>query len=178
MSGRRKYPGAAPGDTPANGTSMNGSTGTTPVPGHPGAYAPSGMHTAPAGHADMRPPHTELAGMRVNPNDERVANGGLGGPSSEHTPWNTNPTPSGAAGEANFAPYVPEQANLSCPPEFLRLTMGCVPQSQELLNATQIPFGAIIHPLAETSETPVRGCKTLFSSVPVFWPPIRKFWLT
>lgn len=55
----------------------------------------------------------------------------------------------------NLAPYMPEQANLSCPPEFLRLTMACVPQSQELLNAIQVPFGAIIHPLAETSETPV-----------------------
>lgn len=57
----------------------------------------------------------------------------------------------------NLAAYVPEQASLSCPPEYLRLTLSCVPQSQELLNASQVPFGAIIHPLAETSDTPVRA---------------------
>lgn len=166
MSGRRKYPGAPP----SQGTAL---------PDQSASFAPNSAPFQPqasqgfsnpqhnqfnagnVSHGPSQPqivPQAEMASMSLNPGVPSY-------PASQNpNPYqNINPQANAFVGAPSITPeapsleaYLPEQANLSCPPEFLRLTLGCVPQSQELLNSCQIPFGAIIHPLAETSETPVR----------------------
>lgn len=160
MSGRRKYPGAAPTGQPAGGPATAPGAGfmpTDPNPAPQGGYAP-GMPGPQVVHTQPTyPPQQEFAQMSLNGADPQ---GQVRGNAQRMT---ASPSDQGAwANNApqepvNLAAYVPEQATLSCPPEYLRLTLGCVPQSQELLNASQVPFGAIIHPLAETSDTPVRA---------------------
>lgn len=103
--------------------------------------------------------------MSINPSHQAAAPHGnaqrmAAAPQGQNA-WDQHAPPD----PAGLAAYVPEQASMACPPEYLRLTMGCVPLTQELLNASQVPFGAIIHPLAETSETPVRR-KTDFLKLP------------
>lgn len=43
-----------------------------------------------------------------------------------------------------------------CPKEFLRMTVNVMPQTVDLLNKSNLPLGAIIQPLAEPKEKPVR----------------------
>ena len=160
MSGRRKYPGAPPAGA------ATGPSGTTPPigdfnpppngPAQP-AYTPDMYAPQQGNPQQMYPVQQEFASMSINGADPQQQSRGnaqrMAAPPTDQGAWAQH-----APQEAvSLAAYVPEQANLSCPPEYLRLTMGCVPQSQELLNASQIPFGAIIHPLAETSDTPVRA---------------------
>lgn len=163
MSGRRKYPGAAPTGGAPGDVANGAASGYPPMePQVAPQYGYSGAMTTPglAHHPPEQPPHQALASMQIAPGSAAPAYGhahpGAAAAPDQHA-WANNPTPSGGSEPVNLTPYVPEQANLACPPEFLRLTMGCVPQSQELLNACQVPFGAIIHPLAETSESPVRS---------------------
>jgi protein transport protein SEC24 len=168
MSSRRKYPGAAP--TGATGVPANGSSNglpqsfaphpsSDPHASHHAPYTSTGSPPPTNTSYATSPPTQELAGTQIDPRSIRGPHAPTHAPHQDPQPWDTNPTPTGTGAPVSLAPYMPEQANLTCPPEFLRLTMGCVPQSQELLNACQIPFGAIIHPLAETSESPVRGTK-------------------
>lgn len=160
MSGRRKYPGAAPTGQPAGAPSAAPGPGFMPT--DPNAAAQAGFAptmTAPAmgNPHPMYPPQQELASMSLNGADPSAQMRGnaqrMATPPPDQGAWTQQPH----SEPVSLAAYVPEQASLSCPPEYLRLTMGCVPQSQELLNASQIPFGAILHPLAETSDTPVRA---------------------
>lgn len=167
MSGRRKYPGAAPPNGPATGAANGGpSSFATTDPQHlAGAAFAADPSAASMGYPNNAyPPTMEMAGMSIAAHDPRAAPGAAGRPSAstpEIGPWTNNPSPSSGTDHVNLTAYVPEQANLSCPPEFLRLTMGIVPQSQELLNSTQVPFGAIIHPLAESIDNPVRASFSL-----------------
>jgi len=163
MSGRRKYPGAAPSGAQATGPVNDGPSSFSITESQPyamGGNVADGVRPSMEYANGAYPPTMEMAGMSIGGADPRVASGAparSSAPTTENGPWTNNTTPSGSMDTVNLTAYVPEQANLSCPPEYLRLTMGLVPQSQELLNATQVPFGAIIHPLAESIENPVRA---------------------
>lgn len=158
MSSRRKYPGSAPTSDPApqppnfsnlhiseptNGLQLAGTMSHVPV----SEIAPSVSNTMIQDPLQQRMP----AATGV------PSTGGGFGPS--FTPNQNIPSDFSQVyqNEApNMAPYMPEQVGLQCPPEFLRMTHGVIPNTQELYNKTSIPIGAIFHPLAETCPTPVR----------------------
>ena len=64
------------------------------------------------------------------------------------------PRPAGSpeAAEAAAGPPPPfHPAN--CPPVFMRMTTGAVPNSQALKARWHLPYGAVVHPLAESGGT-------------------------
>ncbi len=42
-----------------------------------------------------------------------------------------------------------------CPPTFMRMTINAVPDSSNLLSKCNIPFGCVVHPMAESSKKEV-----------------------
>ena len=53
--------------------------------------------------------------------------------------------------DAKCEPYSEAQ----CPPEYLRMTYNCFPNSSDLQARASVPLGAIIHPLAPAADVPI-----------------------
>lgn len=47
-------------------------------------------------------------------------------------------------------------ANVQCPPLYMRMSLNAIPNSTSLLNKAGIPFGVVIHPLAQAQTKEVR----------------------
>lgn len=58
------------------------------------------------------------------------------------------PRPAGPGGEAQVGPP-PAYSPYNCKPEFVRMTSYAVPNSQALKARWHLPYGAVVHPLAE-----------------------------
>ncbi|CAK0784355.1 hypothetical protein CVIRNUC_007559 [Coccomyxa viridis] len=66
------------------------------------------------------------------------------------------PRPTGENTEAAGQPPPPFQAG-NCDPRFMRLTVNAVPSQQSMRQRYQLPFGAVVHPLADPQDVPVIG---------------------
>lgn len=64
-----------------------------------------------------------------------------------------------------------------CPKEWMRTTLNAIPQSTELANKSQVPFGVIVHPLAEVPDKEVRFQPAAFSFPPflIFTASVLRF---
>ncbi len=77
------------------------------------------------------------------------------GPPGSQQPQQANassfPRPAGTDQQKEAALGPPPSSNpLNCNPEFVRFTTSAVPNSQALKSRWHLPYGAIVHPLAET----------------------------
>lgn len=65
----------------------------------------------------------------------------------------TFPRPAGTQEQVETAIGAPPSKNpANCAPEFVRFTTNAVPNSQALKSRWHLPYGAIVHPLAETEK--------------------------
>jgi protein transport protein SEC24 len=127
-----------------------------PAPGAYGAPPPPMRHVPGVGLGAPPPGHGFDAGVAAALDAFETLSLGPGGPGAPGAPSApaadaaTFPRPCGTrAQEAAMLGPAPAFSPLSCSPTFLRLTAAAAPNSAALKARWHLPWGAVLHPLAE-----------------------------